>query len=117
MLGLGLVLLAYLLVVSCLSYWAGVEIPGALLELWEFAVRAGPALVVLGGVLMFALWLLKSPSFKGAEVGLAFMAVVLLVIAYTLLPALFYSCFASRTESRIVALHPTARGGLVPEVE
>jgi Protein of unknown function (DUF3592) len=66
---------------------------------------------------MFAPWLMKSPSAKGAEVGMAFLGVLLLVVAYTFWPALYYSIFATRTDGHVVALHPTSRGGLVPEVE
>jgi Protein of unknown function (DUF3592) len=117
MLALGLTLWVYIFVVSALAFWGGVHIPDALLGLWQLAVCASPALVVLGSILKFAPWVLKPPSFKGAEVALCFLGVVLLVVAYTLYPALYYSCFANRTEGHIVALHPTSKGGLVPEVE
>ncbi|HKA06286.1 MAG TPA: DUF3592 domain-containing protein [Gemmataceae bacterium] len=117
MLALGLFLWAYIFVVSALSYWAGVRISDGFLVVWKFAVGVSPALVVLGSVLWFAPRVLKPPSFKGTEVALVFEGVVLLVVVSSLCPAVYYSCFATRTEGRIVALHPTSKGGLVTELE
>ena len=117
MLALGLILGAYIFVLSALAFWAGVHIPDGFLTTWQIAVCATPALVVLGGILMFAPWILRSSSFKGSPVALFFLGVIFLVVAYSLYPALYYSCFSIRTEGRIVALHPTSKGGLVPEVE
>jgi hypothetical protein len=117
MLGLGLALVAYQFLVAALALRAGVHVPGTFLAAWELAVYAGPGLTVVGGVLTLAPWLLQRPTFDGSEVALVVLSVLLLVIAYTLQPAVFLTCFGTRTDGRIVALHESSRGALVPEVE
>jgi len=94
-----------------------VHIPDVFLVVWKFAAGVSPALVVFGSVLWFAPWVHKSSTFKGAGGAMVFLGVLLVVVAYSLCPAVYYICFASRTDGRIVALHPASKGGLVPEVE
>src|SRR5262245_12995090 len=106
MLALGLVLWAYIFVVSALSYWAGVPIPDDLLVAWKLAVGVSPALVLVGSLLWFAPRVLKRPTFEGAGGTLVYVCVLLLIVVYSLCPTVYYSCFATRTEGRIIALHP-----------
>src|SRR5262245_36850183 len=117
MLALGLVLWAYIFVVSALSYWGGVAIPDDLPMSWTLAGRVSPAPVPVGSLLSFAPRVLKRPTFERAGGTLVYVGVLLLILVYSLCPTVYYSCFATRTEGRIIALHPASKGGLVPEVE
>src|SRR5262245_9905101 len=117
MLGLGSALWVYWFLVAYLRFQTSLDVPDALLAGWEAAVYAGPALVVLGAVLIFRPCLLENQTAKGAGVAIVFVTALLLPAAYTIQHALFFTWFAARAEGRIVALHDAGRGTVAPELE
>jgi hypothetical protein len=103
--------------VAYLRFRTSLDVPDAILAGWQAAVYAGPALVVLGGVLLLPRWLLQDQAAKGAGIAIASLAMLLLPMAYMFEHALFFTCFAARAEGRIVALHDAGRGTVAPVVE